>query len=53
MSSIFGIDESEMIKISAKTGASVDKVLKAIIDRIPHPAGGDSANFKALLFDSS
>ena len=53
MSSVFGINESETINISAKTGVGVDKVLKAIIDRIPHPTGDDSTNLKALLFDSS
>lgn len=53
MSSVFGIDESEVIQISAKTGVSVDKVLQAIINRIPHPIGHESANLKALLFDSS
>ncbi|KAH9930620.1 GTP-binding protein lepa [Fomitopsis serialis] len=51
--STFGIDPADCIEISAKTGKGVEKVLKAIIDRIPAPVGDESAPLKALLFDSS
>ncbi|KZT71393.1 GTP-binding protein lepa [Daedalea quercina L-15889] len=51
--STFGIDPAECIQISAKTGKGVEKVLEAIIDRIPAPIGDESAPLKALLFDSS
>ncbi|EPT04080.1 hypothetical protein FOMPIDRAFT_1141571 [Fomitopsis schrenkii] len=50
--STFGIDPAECIHISAKTGKGVEKVLEAIIDRIPAPSGDESAPLKALLFDS-
>ncbi|TFY61907.1 hypothetical protein EVJ58_g4217 [Rhodofomes roseus] len=50
--STFGIDPAECIQISAKTGMGVEKVLQAIIDRIPAPTGDESAPLKALLFDS-
>ncbi|RPD80579.1 GTP-binding protein lepa [Lentinus tigrinus ALCF2SS1-7] len=51
--STFGIDPAEVIQISAKTGKGVEKVLQAIIDRIPPPVGDPSAPLKAFLFDSS
>ena len=48
----FGIDPSEIICISAKTGVGVEDVLAAIIERIPSPKGLETEPFKALLFDS-
>lgn len=48
----FGIDPSEILHISAKTGKGVDKVLEAIIERIPPPVAEVEAPFKAFLFDS-
>lgn len=48
----FGFNESEVLKISAKTGEGVDELLEAIITRIPAPAGNDNAPTKALIFDS-
>ncbi|TFK54694.1 GTP-binding protein lepa [Heliocybe sulcata] len=56
MHSTFGVDTSEILQISAKTGKGVESVLEAIIDRIPAPrsamAEGDK-RLKAFLFDSS
>ncbi|HOG53500.1 MAG TPA: GTP-binding protein, partial [Bacillota bacterium] len=49
---LIGIDDSEVIRISAKTGQNVDKVLAAIIDRIPAPKGEIEAPLRALVFDS-
>ena len=49
---LIGIDDSEVIKISAKTGENVEAVLKAIIDRVPPPVGDEDASLKALIFDS-
>ena len=48
----FGIDPSEILHISAKTGQGVDKVLEAIVERIPPPVAEVDAPLKAFLFDS-
>jgi len=44
--------ESEILKVSAKTGQGVPELLDAIIKRIPSPRGNQSAPFRALVFDS-
>jgi len=49
---LLGCDESEIIHISAKTGQNVDKVLDAVIDKIPAPAGEVDDPTRALIFDS-
>lgn len=49
---LLGCDESEIIKISAKTGKNVDQVLEAIVERIPAPRGETSGATRALIFDS-
>ena len=49
---LLGCDESEIIKVSAKTGEHVDEVLDAIIDRVPAPKNEDEKETKALIFDS-
>lgn len=47
------VDESEILKVSAKTGQNVEEVLKAVIERIPAPAKENIAKpFRALIFDS-
>ncbi|KAJ3506153.1 hypothetical protein NLJ89_g7026 [Agrocybe chaxingu] len=48
----FGIDPSEILLISAKTGQGVKTVLEAILRRIPPPAARAEAPLKAFLFDS-
>lgn len=45
-------DESEIIHISAKTGQNVDKVLDAVVDKIPAPTGKVDDPTRALIFDS-
>lgn len=50
--STFGIDPSEILQISAKTGQGVEAVLEAIINRIPPPSARMDAPLKALMFDS-
>ncbi|KAL9715366.1 Translation factor guf1 mitochondrial [Leucoagaricus gongylophorus] len=50
--SVFGIDPTEIIKISAKTGLGVEAVLDAIIERIPSPIGSVKEPLKAFMFDS-
>ncbi|KAF7778547.1 hypothetical protein Agabi119p4_2892 [Agaricus bisporus var. burnettii] len=49
---IFGLDPSEIIKISAKTGLNAEAVLTAIVERIPPPRGSQTEPLKAFLFDS-
>ncbi|MBN8727968.1 MAG: elongation factor 4 [Xanthomonadales bacterium] len=49
---VIGIDASEAIPISAKTGQNVDEVLEAIIHRIPPPKPRDSDKLQALIIDS-
>ncbi|NLU42305.1 MAG: elongation factor 4 [Firmicutes bacterium] len=49
---ILGIDPSEALLISAKTGEGVSEVLEAIAERIPSPSGDSRLPTKALIFDS-
>ena len=49
---LLGCDESEIIHISAKTGQNVDKVLGAVVDKIPAPTGEANDPTRALIFDS-
>ena len=47
-----GVDESEVILSSAKSGEGILEILNAIISRIPPPQGNPSEPLKALIFDS-
>jgi GTP-binding protein LepA len=49
---VIGIDASEAIPISAKTGIGIDLVLEAVVTRLPPPKGLLDAPLKALLIDS-
>ena len=49
---VIGIDASEAIPISAKTGIGIDLVLEAVVTRLPPPKGELNAPLKALLIDS-
>ena len=49
---VIGIDASNAILISAKTGEGVPEVLEAIVTRLPPPKGDAAATLKALLIDS-
>ena len=49
---VIGIDASDAISISAKTGAGVPEVLEAIVHRLPAPKGDRDKPLKALLVDS-
>ncbi|MFY9287262.1 MAG: translation elongation factor 4, partial [Alphaproteobacteria bacterium] len=49
---VIGIDASNAIPISAKTGMGIDDVLEAIVTRLPPPKGQLDAPLKALLVDS-
>ena len=48
----FGFTRDEIILTSGKTGEGVDKLLDAVIDRIPAPKGNKDNKLKALIFDS-
>jgi GTP-binding protein LepA len=49
---VIGLDASNAIEISAKTGLNVPEVLEAIVTRLPAPKGDRAATLKALLVDS-
>ena len=49
---VIGLDASNAIMISAKTGLNVEAVLEAIVTRLPPPKGDREATLKALLVDS-
>jgi len=49
---VIGLDASDAVPISAKTGLNIDKVLEAIVTRLPPPKGELDAPLKALLIDS-
>ena len=49
---VIGLDASNAILISAKTGDNVPEVLEAIVHRLPPPKGDAAAPLKALLVDS-
>src|SRR6187431_3326849 len=49
---VIGLDASNAIMISAKTGENVPEVLEAIVTRLPPPKGDPDATLKALLVDS-
>jgi len=49
---VIGLDASEAVEISAKTGIGIDKVLEAIVQRLPAPGGDRDAPLRAMLVDS-
>ena len=49
---VIGIDATDAILCSAKTGLGVDDVLEAVIARMPPPVGDPTAPLKALIVDS-
>jgi GTP-binding protein LepA len=47
-----GLDATDAIPVSAKTGQGVDEILEAIVHRLPPPTGDPDAPLQALIFDS-
>ena len=49
---VIGLDASEAVPISAKTGLNIEGVLEAIVKKLPPPKGDETAPLKAMLVDS-
>ena len=49
---LLGCTHDEIIHASAKTGIGIEKILEAIIDRVPSPKNNSNEELKALIFDS-
>ena len=49
---VIGIDTSESVPCSGKTGEGIDEILEQIIEKLPAPIGQKNENLKCLLVDS-
>ena len=49
---ILGIPPDEIINVSAKQGTNADKILEAVVERVPPPSGDLNKPLKALIFDA-
>ncbi len=49
---VIGLDASEAVEVSGKTGYGIDNLLEAIVHKLPAPQGNNEAPLKALLIDS-
>jgi GTP-binding protein LepA len=49
---VIGIDATDAIPCSAKTGMGIDEILEAIIEKVPAPRGDENKPLKALIIDS-
>jgi len=53
LADLIGDEPGRVLRISAKTGAGVEEVLDAMVERVPPPAGDPEAPARAVIFDSS
>ena len=49
---LIGCEDKDIIPASAKAGLGIDKILEAIVERVPHPVGETEAPLQAMIFDS-
>lgn len=49
---VIGIDASEALEVSAKSGLGIQETLEAIVTKLPHPKGERNSPLKAMLVDS-
>jgi GTP-binding protein LepA len=52
LAGVIGCDESEVLRVSAKTGEGVTDLLNAVVQQVPPPSGDPVAAARALIFDS-
>jgi GTP-binding protein LepA len=53
LAELVGCEESDVLRVSAKSGSGVTELLEAVIERVPPPSGERDAALRALIFDSS
>src|SRR5439155_6365312 len=53
LAELIGCPESEVLRVSAKSGSGVTELLEAVIARVPPPSGERDAPLRALIFDST
>ena len=49
---LLGVDEDEILSISAKSGEGVNEIFSKVIEKIPHPENTSSDKLSGLIFDS-
>ena len=49
---LLGCKKEDILRASGKTGEGVENILRAVVERVPHPVGDDNAPLQALIFDS-
>lgn len=49
---LIGCEPSDILRASGKTGQGVEEILKAVVERVPHPVGDTDVPLQALIFDS-
>jgi len=52
IANLLGIDPTQVIKISAKSGLNVSAVLESVVEHVPPPVGDANSPMRALIFDS-